>query len=382
MEFLKKLQEQRDEKVQAMQTILDKAKTEERALNEEEQNSFGNLEQEIANIDKTIEAEKRSLAMAANQQQQNNNTQKSTEEIEERAFADYVMKAVEQRDGEQNLASGTNGAVIPTTIANRIIKAVKDRCPILERATLYHVQGTLKVPVWGDANSHNIKVAFSEDFTELTADAGKFTSIDLKGYLVGALTLIGKQLENNASFNVTDFIINQMAEEVAFFLEGKFLNGEASKVEGALATKTKITSAAAMVLTADELIDLQTKIKQVYQTNACWVMHPDTFASVKKLKDANNRYLFQDDATQEFPYRLLGKPVFLSDNMPKIAASAKTVLYGDLSGLSINIRENMEIQVLREKYATQHALGVIAWAEVDSKVTDHQKMAVLEMAAG
>lgn len=381
MEFLKKLQEQRDEKVQAMQAILNKAKTEERALNEEEQTSFGDLEQEIANIDKTIEAEKRSLAMAANQQQQNNNTQKSTEEIEERAFADYVMKAVEQRDGEQNLASGTNGAVIPTTIANRIIKAVKDRCPILERATLYHVQGTLKVPVWGDANSHNIKVAFSEDFTELTADAGKFTSIDLKGYLVGALTLIGKQLENNASFNVTDFIINQMAEEVAFFLEGKFLNGEASKVEGALATKTKITSSAATVFTADELIDLQTKIKQVYQTNACWVMHPDTFASVKKLKDANNRYLFQDDATQEFPYRLLGKPVFLSDNMPKIAASAKTVLYGDLSGLSINIRENMEIQVLREKYATQHALGVIAWAEVDSKVTDHQKMAVLEMAA-
>lgn len=102
----------------------------------------------------------------------------------------------------------------------------------------------------------------------------------------------------------------------------------------------------------------------------------------KTLKDANNRYLFQDDATQEFPYRLLGKPVFLSDNMPKIAASAKTVLYGDLSGLSINIRENMEIQVLREKYATQHALGVIAWAEVDSRVTDHQKMAVLEMAAG
>lgn len=382
MDFLKKLHEQREEKTHAMQAILDKAKTEERALNEEEQTSFGNLEQEIANIDKTIAAEKRSLEMIANQNQQNNKLQQTTEETEERAFADFVMKAVEQRDGEQNLAAGTNGAVIPTSIATRIIKAVKNRCPILERATIYHMNGTLKVPVWGDANGHNIKVAFSEDFTELTADAGKFTSVDLKGYLVGALTLIGKQLENNASFNVTDFIINQMAEEVAFFLEGKFLNGESNKVEGALETKTKIKAAAAGVFTADELIDLQTKIKQIYQKDACWVMHPDTFTAVKKLKDANNRYLFQDDMTQEFPYRLLGKPVFLSDNMPKIAASAKAVLYGDLSGLSVNIRETMEIQVLREKYATQHALGVIAWTEIDSKVTDHQKMAVLEMAAG
>lgn len=31
-------------------------------------------------------------------------------------------------------------------------------------------------------------------------------------------------------------------------------------------------------------------------------------------------------------------------------------------------------------YATQHAIGVVAWMEVDSKVTDSQRMAVLKMA--
>ena len=83
--------------------------------------------------------------------------------------------------------------------------------------------------------------------------------------------------------------------------------------------------------------------------------------------------------TGEFPYRLLGKPVYLSDNMPVMAASAKAVLYGNYSGLSVNMRENISIEVLREKYSTMHALGVVAWFEFDSKVTDNQKLAVLTM---
>ena len=37
------------------------------------------------------------------------------------------------------------------------------------------------------------------------------------------------------------------------------------------------------------------------------------------------------------------------------------------------------LKVLQEKYATQHAVGVVAWFEFDAKVTDSQKMAVLTM---
>ena len=67
--------------------------------------------------------------------------------------------------------------------------------------------------------------------------------------------------------------------------------------------------------------------------------------------------------------------------MPTIAASAKAILYGDYSGLSVNFRENISIEVLREKYATQHAIGVVSWFEFDAKVTENQKLATLQMAA-
>lgn len=383
MEFLKKMRENREEKVKAMENVLNAAKTENRAMTAEEQEKFGNIEKEIADIDKTIEAEERAIE-AKNKNAGGGEPKKETqEELEERAFVKYVLGAaagLEERAGELNLTMANNGAIVPTSIANKIIKKVKDISPILSRATVYYMTGELKVPVYGASSGHDVKVAYSDDFTELTADAGKFTSVDLKGYLVGALTLIGRKLKTNAMFNVTDFIVNYMAEEIAAFLEGELLNGTTSKMEGALSTTNEKTAAAAAAITADELIDLQAKVKQAFQSDACWIMHPETFTAVKKLKDGQSRYLLQDDFSGEFPYRLLGKPVFVSDNMPKIATGAKTVLYGDMSGLSVKIAEQLEIEVLREKYATQHAIGVVAWMEVDSKVTDSQRMAVLKMA--
>lgn len=382
MNNLKALMEKRDELQQKMDGLVSKADQETRAMTDEEVSEFDAAEKEIRAIDETVSRDERARSV------EKKPAPTATEEraaAEEREFADYVMgKVTEMRAGEQNMTMGNNGAIIPTTIANRIIKAVKDRCPILARATIYNVKGTLKVPVWGKANTtHDIAVGYQTEFTEITADSGKFTSVDLSGYLAGALTLIGKSVENNGSFSVVDFIVNQMAEEIATWIEGQLLVGTGSSAaQGATNTTTVLTAASATAITADELIDLQAKVKQAYQANACWIMNPATFTAIKKLKDGNNRYLLQDDVTGEFPFRLLGKPVFLSDNMPAIAANAKAVLYGDCSGLSVNFRENISIQVLQEKYATQHAIGVVSWFEFDSKVTDNQKLAVLTMKAG
>lgn len=382
MKNLKALLERRAELRNTMSALVDAADGEKRAMNEEEVKSFDKAEKELHDIDETLERENRARGIDQTPDLSKDKNQRQLQE--ERAFADYVLGRVsELRAGEQNVSMTNNGAIIPVSIANRIIKAVKDLCPILQRATVYRAKGTLRVPVWGKANTtHDIAVGYQTEFTDITADAGAFTSVELGGYLAGALTLIGRSVENNGAFSVTDFIVQQMAEEIAAWLEGQLLSGTGtSQAQGALNTTNVLTAAGATAITGDELIGLQASVKQVYQASACWTMHPTTFTAIKKLKDANNRYLLQDDITGEIPFRLLGKPVFLSDNMPEMAASAKTVLYGDYSGLSVNLREDISIEVLREKYATQHAIGVVSWFEFDSRVTDNQRLAVLTMAS-
>ena len=54
---------------------------------------------------------------------------------------------------------------------------------------------------------------------------------------------------------------------------------------------------------------------------------------------------------------------------------------GDFRGLATKFNEELSIEVLREKYADEHAIGVIGWFEFDSKVEDAQKIAKLVMAS-
>lgn len=401
-ESIKTLEEKRGGLISEMEQLIGKAKAEVRAFTDEEQTKVGELEKEIKGLNATIEAERRAEEVKAginakkqeersepeqraegSAQQQNTNIT----EAEKRAFLSFIQSGghipAETRAGEQNITMGNNGAIIPVSIANQIINKVNEICPIMAGSTRYAVKGQLNVPVWGDANGHNITVGYQEEFNELTADAGKFTSVELNGYLIGSLVLIGKSVINNSQIDITSFILTEIAKKIAQFDEGELLTG-VEKIQGALNTKTVLTTNAPTTITSDDLIDLQSMIPSAYQDNACWTMNPDTFTRIKKLKDANGQYLMMSNTsniTNAFPYILLNKPVYLSDNMPKVEAGAKSILYGDYSGLSTNLREQIEIQVLTEKYATQHAIGIVTWYELDAKVTDHQKLAVLKQKA-
>lgn len=382
MSLLKGLAEQRAALRKQLEDMLVLAKTENRAFSEEENKSFRDIEDKIRLVDETISAEER--ARGIKEEPKRVSTTDGNAELEDRAFSNFILgKAIELRTGEQNFTQSNNSAIMPKTIAARIIETVKDICPILAGAERYFVKGKLSIPVYGKANTtHDIAAAYQTEFTEMTADAGKFTTVDLEGWLIGALTLIGMSVENNSQFSVTDFVIKHMSEEIAAFLSKEGLTGTGTNaIQGALNSSTGITAAAATAVTADELIALQTKVKQRFQSDACWTMHPDTFLAVKKLKDSQNRYLLQDNFAGEFPYMILGKPVYLDDNMPTLAAGNKAILYGTYSGMSFNFRENLSLQVLREKYATQHAIGVCGFCEVDGKITDNQRLAVLTMKA-
>jgi hypothetical protein len=50
-----------------------------------------------------------------------------------------------------------------------------------------------------------------------------------------------------------------------------------------------------------------------------------------------------------------------------------------MKGLATKFSENLNIEVLREKYATQHAVACVGWIELDSKVENAQMISRLVM---
>ena len=144
-EGIKSLQEQRNVLVEDMKTLSGKVETEKRAFTEEEDKKFSDLEKQIQDLDKTIEKLERARAAAVVtvEPDLDTKTKETREELEERAFLAYVKgEVLEERAA--NFTKSDNGAVIPTSIANKIIDKVKEISPVYARATRYNAKGTLE----------------------------------------------------------------------------------------------------------------------------------------------------------------------------------------------------------------------------------------------
>lgn len=375
---LKKLMEQRADLQTEMETLLNGAQVEERAMTEEESIKFDDLEKQIKAIDGTIDREERARKMEKKEVIPTEIEERAA--IEERAFTDYIRGVVLEERADVNMAVGDNGAVIPTSIANKIIEKVYDICPIFQLSTRYNVGGTLALPYY-DETTQQITMAYADEFVDLESTSGKFTSITLSGFLAGALTKVSKKLLNNSNFKLVEFVIKKVAEAAKKWIENELLNGTAGKIAGLSGVTQKVTTASATAITADELIDVQEEVPDEFQSEAIWIMNRATRKAIRKLKDGDGTYLLQKDFNAKWGYALLGKDVYTTDNIATMAAGKTVLFYGDFSGLATKIAEDVSIEVLREKYATQHAIGVVAWMELDAKVENAQKIAKLEMKA-
>ncbi len=382
-EDLKSLTEQRADLVQQMKDMTAKVETEKRAFTTEEDEEFDKLEKQVEALDSTIEKLERArdLKLNVTSKEKRKELEKTEkEELEERAFEAYLRGTAMKERADVNLTVGDNGAVIPNHIAQKIIKKVYDICPIYQLATRYNVGGTLNIPYY-DEETQSIQMAYATEFVELESTSGKFGSIELKGFLAGALSKVSKSLVNNIQFDIVSFVVNAMAEAISSWIENELLNGTDDKIEGLSGVTQSVDAAATTEVTADELIDVQETVPDVYQGAAIWIMNKKTRTAIRKLKDNDGNYILNKDATSRWGYTLFGKDVYTSDNMAEMAAGKTAIYYGDMSGLAVKLSEDVSIEVLREKFATQHAIGVVGWIEIDSKVENAQKIAKLVMAA-
>ena len=383
---LKELLEKRAMKQAEMKAMLDKANEEQRTLNPEEQESFGALEAEIRDLDATINAiqTQRDLEQNAPSAEEEEETEeRSVEEREHDAFEAFIRGTVtESRDVDYtHMTMGDNGAVVPTSIANKIIEKVVDKCPIYHDADRYNMTGTLQIPYYDDA-TQDIVVAYADEFADAdNAKNGQFKNISLTGFLARAVTDVSKSLINNSKFNIVDFVINRMARNIALFIEHELLNGTSGKIAGLSGVTQSVTTASNSAITADEIIDLQESIPDVYQSGAYFIMNKATRTAIRKLKDGQGNYLLNKDANSRWGYTLFGKDVYTSDNMDQIGAGKTVIFYGDYKGLAVKVSEEVNIDILRETKARQHAVEVLGFLEMDAKVQNAQMIAKMVMHA-
>lgn len=361
MSQVKIFQEQRQRTWDKGKALLDHAESQNRDLTAEEARQFdeitadlealrGRIEQTQTAERENADAEARSMQLLGpNGHSTHAGDQAFVGELRESVAANdrrvIEVGPVRRRSGYQPgiearaLSTSSGSGLQGTSFYDQIIMHMVESSAVLSAgATVIQTENgnPLKVPK---------TTAFSS--ASIIAEGGGIGSSDptlgqapFGAYKYGFLVTVSTELLVDASFDVAGMLAAQCGIAIGNAFGAHAITGTGTgQPTGAVTAATLGVTGGTGVngaFTADNLIDLTRSLAEPYsrQKSTGWLMRNNTLGAVQKLKDSQNRYLFDvsiPDGVVGASGQLLGRPVFVDPNVAAVALSAKSVVYGDWS---------------------------------------------------
>lgn len=282
----------------------------------------------------------------------------------------------------QGLKAGEKGAggyLVPDSMEAQIVQTLAEENVMRRLATVIHMEdGERAVPVVRSMS----EAQWLDENEAMEMGAAGFEAARLKPRKLGLTIPVSNELLADAGVDMAAFLADTFARRIASSEEKAFLTGDGVKQPAGLLNSAQVgvTTAAPDAFTADELISLYYALNEQYRSKAVFLMHEDTAKALRTLKDENGRYLWREALGGE-PDRMLGRPVYTSRFMPKLAAGAKPVVFGDLSKYWIADRGNRTLRRYGEVFALRDQTAFVMTERVDGKLIVPEAVKVIQMAA-
>jgi len=130
----------------------------------------------------------------------------------------------------------------------------------------------------------------------------------------------------------------------------------------------------------DALYDVYYALKAPYRANASWLMNSSTANVVSKLKDGDDNYLWQPSIQLGQPPTLLGRPVYVDENMPAIGANEFPIAFADWQRAYL-IVDRIGVRVLRDPYSSKPYVLFYSTKRVGGGVQDFAALKLLKIEA-
>ena len=202
-------------------------------------------------------------------------------------------------------------------------------------------------------------------FGQLVLGAFKYSS---------KMVLVSVELMQDNSINLANFLGEALGTRIGRITNNHFTTGAGTTLPKGIVTAATLgktgTTGETTSLIFDDLVDLEHSVDPAYRQNGRFMFHDKTLAALKKIKDSQQRPLFLPGLSVNAPDTILGYPYTVNQDMPQMAANAKSVLFGDLS--KYIIRDVLGITLLRldERYAEFHQVAFLAFARFDGNLLD------------
>jgi HK97 family phage major capsid protein len=295
---------------------------------------------------------------------------------------DDGLRGLELEGKAMSTAIGSDGGYLVDPQTAETVKAVlNSSASIRTVASVVHVEAT-SYDVLIDHSELGAGWA-TETATTVETTTGSIDRITIPLHELSALPKASQRLLDDSAFDIEGWLASRIASKFARSEAEAFINGDGiDKPKGFLDYPVtdndswswgNIGYVASGVLgdvgNGDAIVDLVYGLAAQYRANATFIMNSKTAGVLRKLKDADGRFLWSDGLAAGEPARLMGYPVMLAEDMPDPADNSFPIAFGDF-GAGYTIAERPDLRVMRDPFSAKPHVLFYATKRVGGDVSD------------
>lgn len=325
-----------------------------------------------------------------------------TEEPHKKAFNAYL------RHGDDEALRGLTleGKALSTAVASDGGFLVDPRTADTVKSMLVATGSIRSIAsvVTVDASNFDVLIDRSDVGTGWVTETGSVSEtatplierISIRLHQLAAMPKASQRLLDDSAFDVEGWLAEKIASRFIRSESAAFVNGDGVDKPKGFLLPAKVTNAswtwgslgyvpsgAAADFPAtnavDCIVNLVYALAAPYRANATFVMNSKTAGAVRKMKDADGRFMWADGLAVAEPPRLMGYPVLICEDMPDIAANAHAIAFGDFAA-GYTIAERTDLRILRDPFSAKPHVLFYATKRVGGDISDFAAIKLLKFA--
>jgi len=318
----------------------------------------------------------------------------------QKAFSAYVrsgdddaLRGIQMEEKAMSSAvAGDGGYLVDPQTADAIKNVLNSTASIRSIAEVVNV----------DASSYDVLVDSTEFGSGWSSETSSMTEtgtpqierISIPLHELSALPKVSQRLLDDSAFDIEGWLAGRIADRFSRAEAAAFIAGDGLDKPTGILTHTQtpegtwawgtlgyIATGTAgdfdAVSPSDAILDLVYSLGAVYRARATFVMNSKTAGVVRKMKDADGRFLWSDGLAAGEPARLLGYPVLVAEDMPDIAVDAAAIAFGDFHA-GYTVAERPDLRVLRDPFSAKPNVLFYATKRVGGDVSDFAAIKLLK----
>lgn len=269
------------------------------------------------------------------------------------------------------------GYLVPAGWGGQLLEALAQFGGMRAVATVFATAGgnPLPWPTVDETASEGEIVPENQSAADSDVDFGT-TQIGSRKYSSKVVTVPFELLQDQGpGIDIEAFIRRALAMRIARITNRHFTVGSGVGEPEGIVTAAPVgkigATGSTTLVTTDDLTDLEHSVDPAYRAlpGVGWMFHDTTLRQLKKMKDEQGRPLWLPGFETKEPDTFLGYSYDINQHMPQMAASAKSIIFGDLSAYMI--RDIMQVTLFRfddSAYTKKGQIGFLAWSRHDGKL--------------